>query len=195
VCNSLNRLQIPEVSYYTAVSYWWNMEWLPLYQNSLFVWMKDLIQAMPSIEVGAADGDFLNLVQNHIGSQFPVTYNELVDKKRKQFNFNHLWIGDIFHFKNKIPTEYPINLFMIDVIEHLAKPFDLFPLLASKSRIYIVTADGDALFAYNEMLTHIEHSCIISKSGMSIAAKNNDCKIIKYYSTPFGVSITILEKL
>jgi len=194
-CGSLSRIPFSVgLPFYRDTSYWWLEEdWLRLYQKSFFVWFEHDIQDRISLEIGAANGDFLKLVQdkiNHIA-----VYNDLMHLARSEYNFPVTILGESEQCDLWLKKQHgPINVFMIDVIEHLERPFGIFTHLPKGSSVFCVTADGDALNAHDEMFLHVEHSCIMTKTGLELAGDVHGFTIQKYYRHPQGLSIFILEK-
>jgi hypothetical protein len=196
-CSSLSRIPFNiGPAFYSDTNYWWlEDEWLRLYQKSFFVWFEeDIPTDRASLEIGAANGDFLRLVQKT--TKGPVVYNDLFYLARPEYDFPERMIGiaercDLWFKLQK----HPVNVFMIDVIEHLERPFGVFTHLPEGSRVFCVTADGDALHADDEMFLHLEHSCIMTQQGIQLATRKYGFTIFKYYRHPQGLSIFILEKI
>lgn len=190
-CGSLNRKTVN--TDYEANSYWYKETWLATYQKSLLCWFEESIQIIPSIEIGAADGDFLHLV-SQVTKQ-PCIYNELVDMCRPLYTqFIDKWIGSIETKLEQLQGLRNHNIFMIDVIEHLLHPGKLLQAVPSSNYVYLITNDGDGLYVMNEMLYHSEHSCIMNKKGIDWICSNLGYELIQYIRTPQMLTAIILYK-
>ena len=195
VCETLNKQDIPDPKYYPDISYWYTDPWLKLYQKSIFVYFEQDILDLPSLEIGAADGDMLHLVQQLHPKQETI-YCELVDLHRKEYQFTEYWIDQVEKFYGNIKyLPQPHNILLINLVEHLVDPLKILEVCPSGSRLFIVTDDGDAFLAHDALLLHVEHSCVITKKGFELAAKNNKAQILRYYPTPVNISVTVIDKL
>lgn len=191
-CASLNRAKIPNTQYYSDVKYWYTSDWLKLYQKSILTWFEQDLLNVPTLEVGAADGDMLALIQEKLPEQKTI-YSELVNLIRPEYKFNEVWIGPIEKYTHRIQVLPPSNVILINLVEHLESPFSLLDFLPRGSRLFIVTDDGDSVFAFPALILHLEHSCIITKKAFDWVASRYNGRIVHYYPTPVGISITVLD--
>jgi SAM-dependent methyltransferase len=197
-CGCLFRTNTFDYSWYEEVDYWYKgVEELKLYQRSMIAWFSDYIQDGPSIEFGAADGDFCAELTKYVDAE-NITYSELVPMLRSEYTDKGFsqYIGsfddypeDLIKFK---------NIFMIDVLEHINDPVKALSkahdLLQDDGRFFMVTNNGDALNAHDEIFRHQEHMVILTKAAVQIMAHDCGFKILRYFLNPQGLSFTIMEK-
>ena len=197
-CGSVYRQKAIDYNFYEESDYWYKGdEELKLYQKSFFVWFEDYIIDGNSIEFGAADGDFTNLIREKIGFLWDVCYSEIKDLLRKEYENKNIK-KFINTFEDFPKTEKFKNIFMIDVIEHINDPIktftDVYDLLEDGGRFYFVTGNGDCLDAHNMIFHHQEHVCTFTRKSIIHICQILDFRIVKYFVNPQGVIHVILEK-
>lgn len=198
-CGHLFKGGLFNYDWYKKVDYWYkdSLETLQRYQKMFYAVFEDFIQEGNCLEIGAADGDFLY----HVNKHFPnvqLTYNELVDKCRQEYNsFIHdKIIGDFT--KLNIQGKTFKNIFLMDVIEHFddiySSMYKLMDLMECGSRLFIVTNNGDFLNSHNELIYHQEHLNIFSGKSWELFYSKFPVKELLHFNSPQGLSFIVLEK-
>lgn len=197
-CGALYRTAEFDYTFYERVDYWYKGdEELKLAQRAYFAYFQDYIKQGPSIEFGAADGDFTCLLRAAVDSRHPVYYSELKDMLRPEYEALSLAkvIGTIDDVK---PPEPMDNIVMVDVIEHLNNIVEntkkLRDMLAPSGRLFLVTTDGDGLHAHDELLYHQEHTCIMGRKAVNILCKKTGLNLLRYWTSAQGLIYLILER-
>lgn len=198
-CNCLYRRDDVDYSYYSKSDYWYKGdEHLKLYQKSILAWFDNYILSGNSIEFGAADGDFISLMREKIGSEYHIDYNELVDMIRPEYRNKDIgiWVGPIEEFST---TRKYKNIFLINVIEHLNYPViclrKIIGLLEIGGRVFMCTDDGDAFNSHDMIFYHQEHTCVLGRIGINYICDLLHLRLLRYFSSPFGAIFVIIEKL
>lgn len=201
-CLLLFRTSSVLPQWYEEVDYWYEGdEELKRYQESLFAWVKPYILDGNCIEIGAADGDFLACVQGHLRQNNAQTdecvYVELVNKIRPEYEFSEAFFGSFEQYRITHTRQHKkfSNIFLIDTIEHLSdiqlKFWQLRDLC--KGRLFIITDDGDSLNAHNNILYMQDHNYIFTRTSISHLAHQHNFSVYKYFRSPHGYIVTILE--
>ncbi len=198
-----------DYKFYEENDYWYkDPEW-GRFMKTYFAFFEDYICTngiYPSLEIGAADGSFLqhiyNLQQNNTPGEPQIYYNELVDillpNLQDKIPKRRRLIGPMEKISSMTKIKFQ-NVFLIEVMEHLKHPFQVFAILNNitkeDSRIFIATDNGDHLNAVDMMFHHREHLNIFSQKSMNrLLSYFPSFQILLYWNSPVGKSYIVLEK-
>lgn len=199
-CGHLFKGGMFNYDWYKIVDYWYkdSPETLRRYQKMFYAVFEDFVLPGNTLEIGAADGDFLY----HVNKHFPdnkITYSELTDICRKEYNdfISEKIIGDFTKLEFN-STTYK-NIFLNDVIEHFDNIWGsmdkLMSLMETGSRLFIITNNGDFLNAHNELIYHQEHINIFTAKSWEIFTNKYPLKELLHFNSPQGLSFMVMEKL
>lgn len=198
-----------DYNFYEERDYWYkDPEW-GRFMKTYFAFFEDMIEedgTKPSLEIGAADGSFLqhlhNLQRDNTVNAPQIYYNELVDillpSLQNEIPKQRRLIGPIEKSITNVGVKFR-NVFLIEVLEHLRHPYLILSLLDSiteeDSRIFIATDNGDHLNATNMMFRHREHLNIFSKNSMTrLLSYFPSFQTLLYWNSPVGKTYIVLEK-
>lgn len=209
-CSHLFRHPQTSYNFYEEHDYWYDDPMWFNFQKTYFTFFKKYITYNSNaLEVGAANGDFLVLVQQYLGNMGlhpKLYYNELKDIIP---NHNDVFIPTVNRLIGPIEEMPGIkdppylqfgNIFMIEVLEHFKDPMLCIELLCNRlsknGRIHIATDNGNHLYAADMMFRHQEHLHIFTEKSFDILIQKLKLPLKKkfWWNSPAGKSYTVLEK-
>jgi len=209
-CCHLWRSPQTEYTFYEKHDYWYDDPLWCNFQKTYYAFFENFIAYdRTALEVGAANGDFLSFVHQHIrriGLQPQIYYNELKDIVSQKNEYcipkeNRL-IGPIEEMPGIKDTPYLHfgNIFLIEVIEHFKDPMLCLELLCNRlhksGRMHIVTDNANHLYGPDMMFRHQEHLHLFTEMSFQILLQklNLPLKKLFWWNSPAGKSYTVLEK-
>jgi len=209
-CCHLWRYPQTDYTFYQEHDYWYEDPMWFNFQKTYFAFFEKYIAYdKNALEVGAANGDFLALVHQHImrmGLKPNIYYNELNDLISKELGYlfpkeNRL-IGPIEEISDikGVPRLHFGNIFLIEVIEHFKDPMLCIELLCNRlyeiGRMHIATDNASHLYGPDMMFRHPEHLHLFTETSFDILIQklNLPLKKLFWWNSPAGKSYTVLEK-
>lgn len=206
-CGHLFKVGNFDYKWYTDVDYWYkdDPDTLRLYQKMFFAVFEDYFKNdekfnIYTLEIGAADGDFLYHVHNRYPFQH-LFYNELQDNCRKAYNdfIEKKIILDFTKAEDTAVLHKFDNIVLNDVIEHFDDVHGamdkLVDFLVDGGRLMFITNNGDFLNAHNELIYHYEHLNIFSAKSWKKFIEDYPVKELLHFNSPQGLSFIVLEKI
>lgn len=189
-----------DYNFYSQHDYWYNDPHWRRFMRTYFAFFDDFIMPhSPTIEFGAANGDFLSVVNEEVPISI-IYYNELVDLVNPKYDCiipkENRFIGSIEEIS--LPSMFVDNVFLIEVLEHCKSPYKVFSVLQKITRIggrvCIATDNAEHLNAPDMIFRHREHLHIFSERSFRQLLTSYPFKILLYWNSPVGKSYIVLEK-
>ncbi len=207
-CQHLFRINALDFDYtfYEKHDYWYNDPHWHRFMKTYFAFFEDYISLnTPSIELGAANGDFLSSVYDFqsnfvVGGIPELYYNELKDILNPIYNSiipkERRLIGPIETITFPCTFE---NVFLIEVLEHFKDPYLVETILKTitkkHGRVFIATDNALHLNAVDMMFHHLEHLHIFSYASFSTVFSNSNWNCLLHWHSPVGKKYIVLERV